>query len=195
MAANAVIREPLTLSVIMDAPMRAAKGQDAFAIKQAIFSSLKATLDYHNNAGGTYTVVTPAYMYQNLIMVSLMDNSRGNTSLPQNAWRFDFEKPLVALADLATAQNQLMSKISNQVPTNANQTGIQPGVQTGQTPLDPQTPFPATFAPDGSTFLINPATSPAGMTTGGAPSLAVDSGETFGFPSVLTSGLAFGGIS
>src|SRR5215467_9310892 len=95
-AANAVIREPLTVSVIMDAPMR---GPNAWEIKQTIFTALKATLDRHNNSGGTYTVATPAYIYENMVMISLTDNSRGNNSLPQNAWRFDFEKPLVTLSD------------------------------------------------------------------------------------------------
>jgi len=132
-AANATIREPLTLSVIMDAPMR---GPNAWIIKQVIMTSLKATLEKHNNAGGTYTVMTPAYMYDNLIMTALTDNSRGNNSLPQNAWRFDFERPLVALADLEGAQNQLMSKISGSLPVNAAQTGVQIGTQVAQSPLN-----------------------------------------------------------
>ena len=143
-AANATIREPLTLSVIMDAPMR---GPNAWFVKQMVMTALKFTLDTHNNAGGTYTVITPAYMYDNMIMTSLTDNSRGNNSLPQNAWRFDFERPLVALSDLAGAQNQLMSKISSQVPsgipgeTSINQSGIQVGSETGQATLqlDPNT--------------------------------------------------------
>jgi hypothetical protein len=159
-AANATIREPLTLSVIMDAPMR---GQNAWAIKQMVMTALKTTLDNHNNLGGTYTVVTPAYMYENLIMTSLTDNSRGNNSLPQNAWRFDFEKPLVALSDLAGAQNQLMSKITNGTFTLGNQSGIQSGtsVQQSQLAIDPSTglaagagsSFPATMST--ATFLNN----------------------------------------
>lgn len=137
-AANATIREPLTLSVIMDAPMR---GPNAWAMKQMIMTALKATLDNHNNLGGTYVVITPAYMYTDLIMVSLTDNSRGNNSLPQNAWRFDFEKPLVSLADLQGAQNQLMSKITNGAPTDGSQTGVQSGTTTPQAQLqiDPAT--------------------------------------------------------
>jgi hypothetical protein len=137
-AANATIREPLTLSVIMDAPMR---GPNAWAIKQMVMTALKATLDNHNNLGGTYTVITPAYMFTDLIMVSLTDNSRGASSLPQNAWRFDFEKPLVALADIQGAQNQLMSKITNGAPTDGSQSGIQPGTTTSQAQLqiDPST--------------------------------------------------------
>jgi hypothetical protein len=131
-AANAVIREPLTLSMIMDTPMR---GPNAWSIKQAVFTALKATLDRHNNIGGMYTVATPAYIYENLVMTSLTDNSRGNNSLPQNAWRFDFERPLVALSDLGEAQNQLMQKISNQTPTTGALAGIQPGLTAADTTL------------------------------------------------------------
>lgn len=144
-AANATIVEPLTISVIMDAPMR---GPNAWAYKQMIMSSLQATLYNHNNVGGTYTVITPAYMYTDLIMVSLTDNSRGNNSLPQNAWRFDFEKPLVALADIQGAQNTLMSKISNGTPTDGTQTGIQVGSTTAVSELqiDPSTGLAASVA-------------------------------------------------
>jgi hypothetical protein len=127
-AANAVIREPLTLSLIMDSPMR---GTNAWAIKHMVFTSVQATLANHNNAGGTYTVATPAFQYDNLIMTAMTDNSRGNNSLPQNAWRFDFEKPLVAGGDLTTAQNGLTSALTNGTPTQGNISGLRPGQTSG----------------------------------------------------------------
>lgn len=130
-AANAVVRDVLTLSIIMDSPMR---GANAWVIKQTVFTSLKATLDRHNNIGGTYTVATPAYFYENLVMISMTDNSRGNNSLPQNAWRFDFEKPLVTIADLQGAQNYWMQKASNGTPVGPNVSGQFPGQTTGQAP-------------------------------------------------------------
>jgi hypothetical protein len=137
-AANATIVEPLTLSLIMDAPMRTPQ---AFAYKQMMMTGLQQTLANHNNGGGTYTVMTPAFMYQNLILVSLTDNSRSNNSLPQNAWRFDFEKPLIALEDLQGAQNLLMSKASGGLVTDGNQSGPQPGLMGPQPALiqDPNT--------------------------------------------------------
>jgi hypothetical protein len=139
--ANAVIAEPLTLSVIMDTPMRGDGGTpgDSWQIKQSVFSNLKGALDNHNNVGGLYTVVTPAYMYQNLILTALTDNSRGNNSIPQNAWRFDFEKPLITIEDAQNAYNLQMQKINNQVPVGANQSGILVGtpvaaIERGGTP-------------------------------------------------------------
>lgn len=146
-AANATIVEPLTISVIMDAPMR---GPYAWELKRMIMTSLQATLAKHNNMGGLYIVATPAYLYTNLIMSALTDNSRGNNSLPQNAWRFDFERPLVALSDLQGAYNQTMNKVNNQVPTTANLSGIQPGLSTAQSPLSlsPYTQVDASIAAD-----------------------------------------------
>lgn len=174
-AANAVIEEPLTLSVIMDAPMR---GANAWAIKNSVFTALKATLDAHNSLGGLYTVATPAYLYQNLIMTSLTDNSRGNTTLPQNAWRFDFEKPLVALADLQGAQNQLMGKISLGLATDGNQTGVQPGLVTGQTNL---------------TGTIKAA---GGLTGGTPPNYAASNNRIFNYPAVArTAGFPYRGVA
>jgi hypothetical protein len=163
-AANAVIREPLTLSVIMDAPMR---GPNAWQVKQIVMSMLKATLESHNNSGGTYTVATPAWLYTNLVMLSLTDNSRGNNSLPQNAWRFDFERPLVALAELQGSQSSLMGKLSNQTPTSGTQTGIQPGQTSGQSPLSEMNiplPLPNIAAPQLSSLA-----QAAGTLFGGTP--------------------------
>jgi hypothetical protein len=175
-AANATIREPLTISLIMDAPMR---GNAAFANKTAIFSMLKATLDNHNNLGGTYIVYTPAYMYTDLIMTSLTDNSRSNNSLPQNAWRFDFEKPLVALADLQGAQNQLMSKISNGSPTDGSQTGPQVGT------INPQ-----------SNLLVSPNTGLGGTIATSFSNLMQTSGNNMNFPAIPNAAnFIFSGIS
>jgi hypothetical protein len=163
-AANAVIREPITVSVIMDAPMRPMPtvypGVDVWKIKMAVFTALKSTLDQHNNAGGTYIVATPAYIYDYLIMTALTDNSRGNNSLPQNAWRFDFERPLSALTELAAAQqNSITSKITAQVPP----TTVAPsGVQVGQIGSNPTLALTAKVA--GSLSGWGPSLAGGGVT-------------------------------
>jgi hypothetical protein len=128
-AANAVIREPLTVSVIMDAPMR---GNQAWSIRQVIFMALKATLDSHNNMGGMYNIATPAYFYENMVMTALTDNSRGNNSIPQNAWRWDFEKPLVVLSEIQGAQNQTLQQISNGLRTSGATSAVMPGSTVAQ---------------------------------------------------------------
>jgi hypothetical protein len=174
-AANATVRDPLTLSIIMDSPMR---GFDAWAQKHQVMTNLKGTLDHHNNAGGTYTIMTPSYMYMEMIMTSLTDNSRGNSALPQNAWRFDFEKPLVALSDLSGAQNLLMSKITNGTPTDGTQTGTQVGTTSGQTSL-----------------LTNPQTGVGGQITSGIE-YATHIASVINFPAVQNvANFIFRGVS
>jgi hypothetical protein len=114
MASNAIVRDPINVSVIWDTPMR---GANAWTNKLSVMEALKQTLDRHNNLGGLYIVMTPAHYYDNLILTSLTDNSRGGNSLPQNAWRFDFERPMVMnTVEGAASQNLLMSKITAGVP-------------------------------------------------------------------------------
>ena len=110
-AANAMIRNPINVSMIMVVPMRQ---EGAWANKLAVMQALKATLDNHNNSGGTYTVCTPAFTYTNMLMLNLVDVSTP-TPIPQNAWRWDFTRPLVSLADLEGAQSNLMNQITNGV--------------------------------------------------------------------------------
>jgi hypothetical protein len=178
-AANAVIREPLTLSVLMDTPMR--KKGNGWDYKLHTFSMLKSTLDRHNNLGGTYTVVTPAFVYENLVMTALTDISRSANPLPQNAWRFDFEQPLVTLSGLSGALNSLTSKLAQGLPTSGAFTGTQVGAQTAQ-------PQQMT-----GTFKIT------GALAGGPPSIATDpamSRNAFNYPASAPSGrFSLGGIA
>jgi hypothetical protein len=124
-AANAILRDPLHVSLIWDTPMR---GENAWGTKLTVMQAVKQRLDAHNNGGGTYIVVTPSYVYDNLVMLSLTDASRGASNLPQNAWRFDFERPLVVLAELRAAQSALMSKLTNGVITNGAWSGPAAGL-------------------------------------------------------------------
>jgi hypothetical protein len=124
-AANAILRDPLHVSLIWDTPMR---GANAWGQKMTVMQSVKQRLDSHNNGGGTYIVVTPAYVYDNLVMLSLTDASRGSSNLPQNAWRFDFERPLITLQDLRNAQSALMSKLTQGVVTNGAWSGPAAGL-------------------------------------------------------------------
>jgi hypothetical protein len=179
-AANAVIREPLTLSVIMDAPMRT---PNAWRIKQQQFTQLKQTLDTHNNKGGTYIIFTPAYIYTNMIMVSLTDVSRGNNMIPQNAWRFDFERPLVALTELAGAQSQQMQKITNGTPSTGAPSGTLPGLTSGQ----------SQFARSGVSSNVQSA---GGSLTAGAPPPISGASTGGNFPPIPNqAGFPFTGIA
>ena len=124
--------------MIMLTPM---KQIGSWAVKQLTMSALKATLDSHNNAGGTYTVCTPAFIYTDMLMVGVTDVSMAQSPIPQNAWRWDFTKPLVTLADTSGAMNNLMNQINSGAQPSAGGSGTSGGDPTGGTPStsDPAT--------------------------------------------------------
>lgn len=113
-AANAVIEQPLQISMLMIAP---AKNRGDYQNKQAIISGLKASLDQHNLSGGLYNVLTPSYLYQNCILKMMRDvTPEGATKQKQAVWQLDFIQPLVTLASAQAAQNSLMQKLTNGCP-------------------------------------------------------------------------------
>ena len=120
-AANAIIKQPLTISMLMVCP---ARGHGGYSEKLAVMSSIQATFDNHNSSGGLYTILTPAFVYADCVMTAMTDISSGATKQVQNAYKLDFLKPLVTLAQAAQAQNSLMSKITAGLQTDGAQTGL-----------------------------------------------------------------------
>jgi hypothetical protein len=119
-AANAIIGEPLSLSVLMIADVRQAGGYDT---KRAVFTALQAAIQRHATLGGTYSVSTPSYLYQGLILLSLQDSSSGDQQRPQNRWTWNFIQPLTTLLAAQAAQNSLMLRLSSSLTTLADVTG------------------------------------------------------------------------
>jgi len=124
-AANAVIAQPLKISMLMIVP---AQGPAAYAVKLATLMSLQAAIKQHNASGGTYTVVTPAAFYANCVMTGLVDISNQRSKKVQNAWRWDFEQPLLTVADAQQQQNSMMSKLTAGVQTDGSLSGLEPTV-------------------------------------------------------------------
>lgn len=109
-AANALIAQPLTLSMLMICP---ARNDFGWATKLATMMALQNALKQHNASGGTYIVITPSFIYRNLIMTQMTDVSNPGSHQAQNAWQLDFVAPLLTLEEAEAAQNSLMSKISS----------------------------------------------------------------------------------
>jgi hypothetical protein len=108
-AANAIIVQPLELSLMLTAPAQAGAG---YLLKIATFSALQVALAAHSIKGGTYMVATPSFLYQNMLLLKLIDVSGTDSTQVQYNWQFDFIQPLVTKAQAASAQNTLLSKIS-----------------------------------------------------------------------------------
>jgi len=108
-AANAIVKNPLTISMVMHCPVQNPGG---FLVKLATIAALKMTLDYHNQNGGTYTVATPSYIYTDCVLVGITDVSGGESEQVQTSWQFDFVQPLI-VAPSDRVMSKLMNKLSN----------------------------------------------------------------------------------
>ena len=126
-ASNATIFQPLNVSLMWDTAM---KTPDAYARKFAIMTNLQAALYEHNNQGGSYAIVTPSFIYTDMILLNMTDRSRPGP-LPQNAWQFDFTKPLIRISDLVAAQSAMMAKLTKGLQTDGSWTGTQAGLNLG----------------------------------------------------------------
>ena len=112
-AANAIVTQPLRISMLVSMP---ARGPGGWSAKTQLMSSLRQSLAQHNNLAGTYTVATPSYTYENCIMTGFRDVSGGDSKQPQNTWQMDFMQPLLTLEAAQAAMNVQMEKISKQLP-------------------------------------------------------------------------------
>jgi hypothetical protein len=113
-AADAVIAQPLNVSMLMDCP---AQLEGGYAGKLATLTVLQTALTMHNASGGTYTVLTPAGFYTNCLLTLVRDVSGGDSKQPQHTWQFDFLQPLLSLNQAGQVYNSLMSKIAGGLQT------------------------------------------------------------------------------
>lgn len=120
-AANAVIKEPLQVDVLMICP---ANDSNGYLTKLPVIMAMQASFDQHNQSGGTYTVATPAFLYTDLVMTGMKDISHSESHQVQSAYQLSFIKPLITLADAQQAQNSMMSAISAGVPSTGATSGI-----------------------------------------------------------------------
>jgi hypothetical protein len=123
-AANSIIAQPLTVSMLMVCPVQLAGG---FAAKAATMTVLVQALAMHANLGGTFTIATPAQIYPNCILLRVADASGGASNQPQHTYQFDFCQPLITVNQATQVYNSLMNKIAGGSPV-----GTQP-VWSGNT--------------------------------------------------------------
>lgn len=173
-AANAVITQPLRISLLMYCPVRDAGGYQS---KVATFNAVQKTLAQHINLGGTFTIATPSYFYTNCLLVNLRDVTDNGSKQAQDVWQWDFTQPLLTLEQAQQVQNSLIDKITKQVPT--------PGDPPSYSGLAPTVGNPFSGV---STSLIPAASSLAGAfgASGGGNSTALVN-QVSSISSVITS--------
>jgi hypothetical protein len=109
-AANAQVQRPLRVSMVGICPAGAGT---PWSLKIATMFALRAVIQSHIDAGGTFTVVTPSYVYTNCLLTNFVDVSTGDTNQPQVAWQLDFVQPLIAFPEADAILNDFMGTISN----------------------------------------------------------------------------------
>jgi hypothetical protein len=111
-AANALIVQALNFSMRMNVTP---KLSGAMITRTMIMSALKAALDAHAALGGTYTVLTPSYMYVGCVLLEMTDITSGESLHQQTDWQLNFEQPLLNTTEATQTMNALMKKLSAQV--------------------------------------------------------------------------------
>lgn len=106
-AANAMIQKELTISLHMECAYRNA---NSIVSRIATLQAMQATLTQHVVQGGTFTVLTPGAIYSNALLLRITDVTPDPT-MPQTAFQWDFEQPLITTAAAAGASSTLMSKL------------------------------------------------------------------------------------
>jgi hypothetical protein len=109
-AANAIIQQPLNISLLMIAPVNQTAG---YLTKLALFSALQSSLQQHNVLGGRYCIATPAMIYNNCLMTGMTDVTPPESRQLQIEWRLDFIQPLVTQAAAAAALGTTMQAVTN----------------------------------------------------------------------------------
>lgn len=149
-AANAIIAQPLTLSMMMQCPARGDIG--GYPTKLITMIALREALHNHCSKGGTFIVVTPSYFYTDMIMTGFRDISSGQTRQHQSAWQMDFVRPLLTVEEAEATQNSLMSKLTSGSSTNGSWSGTSAsigsssGAATGLVPATSGTPTTSSTA-------------------------------------------------
>ena len=133
-AANAVVQQPLKISMLMVCP---AQTNGGLIYKQAILTALQFAIQTHISLGGTFTVITPAYTYFNCLLTGIRDISPASDKQVQFMFQWDFAQPLITASAAQSLQGTLMNAVSNGLPTTANWTnplGLSAGESVVPTP-------------------------------------------------------------
>lgn len=108
-AANAQVQRPLRVSMLGISPAGAGT---PMSVKIATMFALRAVIQDHVNQGGTFTVVTPSYVYTDCLLTNFVDVSDGTTNQAQVSWQLDFVQPLLTFPNSGGLLSTFMDTIS-----------------------------------------------------------------------------------
>jgi len=143
MAANAVIKNPLKVSLLMACPAQT-KVPTNLIQRQATINRLKSSLDDHISQGGYFIVSTPGFTYSNCLLTALHDITNPTEKQVQFLYQWDFVQPLITQSQAQITLNALYNKLDKGLPTqDLNNSGLSNVVNnpaTNQPQPSPPTP-------------------------------------------------------
>ncbi|WGM04289.1 hypothetical protein QE197_10890 [Arsenophonus nasoniae] len=116
-AANAVIKKPNRIIMQMITPVNTSGNK--YTKKVLTFGALKSALDSHNQAGGSYTILTPAHIYTGCLMRNFVDSSTlsSENKQTQYSWMLEFEQPVLAYRELEQTLTNVLQKFQGELPS------------------------------------------------------------------------------
>jgi len=135
MAANSMVQNALKISLQMTCPAR--DGANSYPSILTTITRIRQQLTAHILAGGTFTVATPATIYENCLLIALRDVSGAGDKKVQGAFQWDFVQPLVTQQAAAQVYNNLYSKLAGGLPVGNPPTNSGVGTSIGGNSTSP----------------------------------------------------------
>jgi hypothetical protein len=126
MAANAVVQKPLQISMLMKCP---AQNNGGYYLKLAALTALQTAIQNHVTQGGSFIVATPAYIYNNCLLLGLRDVTSPSDIVKQYIYQWDFVQPLLTQSAASSVLNSFMNKANQALPVQPTWSGT--GVTIG----------------------------------------------------------------
>lgn len=119
-AGNAMIQKPNRVTLNMTRPATTKNG--GYITKIVTFTGIKMILDKHHELGGTYHVLTPAFIYGGCVLRSFIDISGFSDQVKQvqYEWAMEFEQPLLYSSQLDIVLGELMTKFDEATSAAGN---------------------------------------------------------------------------
>lgn len=162
-AANARMKQPNTVSMLMMCP---ARGRGDYGTKAQTLGALQNTLEQHTSTGGYFSVATPALFYPVALLLKVADVSSGESAQAQYEWQWDFFCPLVTLGQAQGTQNAMMSLLSSGGATDGALSGVTPTIGSIPSVAGPDT-IPATTGTVNALAGYGPTPGSLGFQIGG----------------------------
>lgn len=119
MAANAVVQNPLKISILMTCP---AQNGGGYILKQALLTGLQTALQNHVLMGGSFSIITPAYTYTDCLLTTMIDVTSPSDEKVQEVYQLNFIQPLLTQSAATSTLSTSLNRTKLGLPTTGEWT-------------------------------------------------------------------------